>query len=244
MKQEIIRTYRKALERRYQIENLRRFPDLHLLIKEDVDMLRLFFIEYIYPIPAQRERRDEALDALLGILKSKRKLWPLFTTTLRSVVGVMGKDFLSITNAAFHTVESYKKSVDFENLLFKEAQKEKLFADNINEAILKNLVYNLPTKKVIQFQKEIFTLFSTLSNSHLLQKMISIMKICEEAIQKKQNLYTKKEIEGISHGLMMLSSAYELFCQLSPEKVNTILKGIRLVEEDWYQKCQPSVART
>lgn len=238
----LVHAYRIELSKRYQKENAQRFPAFANFFtekREETKLLTQFFLEYVYPPFSQRMKRDEALEAMLRMLKSPPKLWPLRSIALPSVRR-LGWNLGSVLKAAFHSIEVYVRSLGLEKLMVKEAQR--LFPDPAiitqnGSLSMRKIMAALPSQKVLHFQKEIFNLFSTLANSSLLEKIIESMHNSQNIMEKHPRIYSEKERAGLDHGIRMLEAAYVLFCKLDAKEVELVLQAIRLIEKDWYESC-------
>ena len=244
LQEALINAYRTELKKRYQHEsNVQRFPLLVRFSKEkreSIELLSQFFLEYLYPPFSQRIQRDMALNALVGILKSPSKLWPLSVMSLGSLIGRFAWDLGAAFKAGFRSIEVYLKSLDLEKLMIQEAQKLSMDSTSVakNEsASMKKIMAHLNPKKVLRFQKDIFAFFAVLANHTLLIKVIETMRISQGLMEKHPLIYSEQEKAGLGYGLKMLENGYQIFCELAKEEVELILGGIRLIEEDWYAKC-------
>ena len=235
----LINAYRRELKKRYQRENIERFPALANFSKDKTEPLAQFFLEYVYPPFSQRIQRDQALSALVGVLKSPSKLWPLRGMALRSI-GRLAWDLGTAFKVAFRSIEVYLKSLDLEKLMLEEAQKLWVGPMEIvknEKACIEKIMTRLAPPKVTRFQKDIFTLFRLLANSILLAKVIETMRTSQSIMGKNPHIYSEKEKAGLGYGLKMLEAGRRLFCKLDAKEVKLVLHAIRLVEEDWYKGC-------
>lgn len=240
LKAAVIEAYRGELSRRYSEANVRRFPELETIPVEVIGRLRDFFLQYIYPTPESRGMRDSSFDEMGNVLKSPRKLWPLFGTAVSSLWKLGGHIGAAI-QAGLRTLEAYIESKRLERAMIEIALKENVAPEDFRKPeTVAHTVRMIPKKKVVRFQKDMLLLFESLANVELLESSLGILKDSRKIMAGRPQTYNERELAGLDFGLELLTGGYELFRSLSPEEVRVVLRGIDLIEKDWYQNIYDS----
>lgn len=232
--QALIQSYRQALKNRYTPVYVHRFKELSGLSPAKLEALYHYCSEYFYPDIANRTQRDRALEALGHILKSPHRLWHFMGVILHAF-GKLGWQLAPALKIAFQTLETYLGSQELEKLMLERARKQKRKPKDLEkQEILEALVAKLPQKRVIRFQKKLLTLFRFLAQEQLIKEIISLLNKAQSVMKEKK--YSCFEQEGLGYGIKMLEAGYALFRQLSATEVPLVIKGIELIENDWYTK--------
>lgn len=235
LKAAVIEAYRGELRQRYSETNVRRFAELHAISAETITALREFFLRYIYPPHESRGARDSSFDEMGRVLKSPRKLLPLFGTALTSIWKLGGRIGQAI-QAGLRTLEAYIESKRLENAMIEIALNEDVAPEKFSEReTVSRIVRGISPKKVRRFQKDMLLLFESLANVKLLENSLEIMRDSREVMVSRPEVYTPTELSGLDFGLELLGAGYELFRALSAPEVAAVLAGIELIEADWYQ---------
>jgi hypothetical protein len=229
-----VEAYRRELRKRYSSENVRRFARLQTLRAESVDELRDFFLRYIYPPVAGRGTRDSSFDELGNMLKSPRKLWPLFGTALSSIWKLGGRLGAAV-QAGFRTLETYVESKRLENIMIEMAQREGLkLEDFTRDEAIPYVVRRIPAKLVRRFQRDMVLLFESLADVKLLESTLEIMRESRQIMLAHPRIYSAGELAGIGYGLELLEAGYHLFRSLNETEVRLVTSGIEIIERDWF----------
>ena len=169
------------------------------------------------------------------VLKSPRKLLPLFGTALTSIWKLGGRIGQAI-QAGLRTLEAYIESKRLENAMIEIALNEDVAPEKFSEReTVSRIVRGISPKKVRRFQKDMLLLFESLANVKLLENSLEIMRDSREVMVSRPEVYTPTELSGLDFGLELLGAGYELFRALSAPEVAAVLAGIELIEADWYQ---------
>ena len=234
LKSAVVAAYREELRQRYSVQNVRRFDNLSGLREETVDELREFFLQYIYPPYDSRGMRDNSFDEMGNVLKSPRKLAPLFGTALSSIWKLGGRIGAAI-QAGFRTLEAYIESKALEKTMLDVASRRGLNPEDFqSHQTVAEVVREIPEKKVKRFQKDMVLLFESLANVKLLESSLEIMQDSRKIMAERPGTYTPNELAGLDFGLELLRAGYHLFRALSQAEVRLVLDGIAAIEADWY----------
>ncbi len=232
----VIEAYRGELKHRYSSENVRRFSQFEHLDQKLIDDIRNFFLEYIYPPYAKRGARDNSFEEMGNVLKSPRKLLPLFGTALTSV-WKLGGHLGQAMKAGFRTLETYIESKRLEEQMIQLAQERGLEAEHVaDRESITTLVRGIPEKKVRRFQKDMVRLFESLANVELLERTLEIMADSRKIMEERPDVYTDSERAGLGYGYELLEGGFELFREMNDQEVEAVLSGVEVVEKDWYKQ--------
>lgn len=242
LKHAIIDVYREQLRLRYLPENCRRFKELKAISDAKLDALRDYFLECIYPSSEERDRLDEAFDRMGDIIKSPARLMPLMTIALRSV-WKLGRMFPSAVAAGRNTLQAYLETRRIEGKLMDYAQRNRLKPEDVggHDAIAQ-MVADLPEEEMLKFRGEILTLFHHLSNVRLIEATVEIMDNSKALMEARPDLYHDEELAGMTLGHDILSRGLQLFQSLKASEFPIIIRGIEVVEIDWYDRMKTEAA--
>ncbi len=232
----LILAYRKSLQKRYARENLNRFQEFTSIDQATVDKLTSYFLELLYPELEERKKLDQAFDALASFVHSPEKMWGLLGS-VGTIIFKFGKQFFSAAKAGVSALKSYVTAHKFEAILYEHAKELIQEGKNIEEEIYFNrLIASIPKKDADDFRHQIVSLFATLSKKDLLEKILEVMDYVISKMKSKKDTYTETDIEGISLGKGIIIRGKDVFTELSPEKIQLILKGIDTIEKDFYER--------
>lgn len=236
LKHAVLRFYREELCARYQLENVRRFEEFKGVSDAQIVALRDFFMERIYPEPQERDQLDAAFDQLGHMLRSPMRMQPLVGAALTSLWR-MGHRLPSAIGAGRATIDAYLKTRLLESEMMAEAKrlkfKEKDFASRDR---MIRLIIAVPEVQVMQLIKDILALFHALTNTEMLQVAAQFMRECSKVMEKRTDLYTDDDREGVALGLGLLEQGLALFLSVKKEQFPAIIEGINQLELDWYQR--------
>jgi hypothetical protein len=227
---------------RYLPENCRRFKELKPISDAKLGALRDYFLECIYPSSENRDRLDDAFDRMGEIIHSPRRLMPLMTIALRSV-WKLGFMFPSAVGAGRNTLGAYLETRKIEGKLMEYARKNKLGPVDVgNYDVMVKMVANLPDDEMVTFRNEILKLFHHLSNVKLLEATVEIMDNSKALMESRPDLYHEKELAGFALGHEVLTRGLELFQSFKASEFPAIIRGIEVVEIDWYDRIKAEAA--
>jgi hypothetical protein len=238
----VIEFYRRELEARYQLENVRRFPEFNPISDARIERLREYFMQRIYPPPEQRKKLDDAFDHLNELLRSPHRLGPLVTTALRSLWR-LGHRLPAAVQAGRSTVDAYRETRKLEACLIENAVRMGLRPkDSSDRTKMLQLIAGVPEKDVLRLIRDIVNLFRSLSNVALLETTVDIMKQSKAVMERHPDLYTENERAGLQLGLDIVSGGLALFRDMKPEEFDGVLRGIEAVETDWFARVRAMAA--
>ena len=229
LSEEILETLRLTVNERYQFNNIKNMvPPDPFITKDNVDKLRNFFLNYIYPDRASRRALNNAFNNLDKHFKNPKHLLDLLGSGL-SVALKLGLSFPKALRVALHTLESFKVATQFEEILY-QAAKEKEIKTPVSVQDFDMLIKSLPRERVEAFIESSEELFRMLTQIDLLKKGIDIIEDLIEKMKKKPGIYDQTDIEGITTGHNVLKAGYELFKDLSEREKNVIVELVITVE--------------
>jgi hypothetical protein len=238
----VLNFYREELRRRYEIRNVRRFKPFDGVSDEQIAGLRDFFLDQIYPSPAKRQQLDDAFDRLGEMLRSPSRMRPLMGAALSSM-WKLGHRLPAAVSAGKSTIDAYSKTRQLEQLMIEEAERQFLEPDESkNQHRMHMLIRNVPEEVVVQLIEDILSLFHALSNVEMLKVAASFMEQCVKVMEKRPDLYSDEDRNGIAYGLRLLRGGIALFMDMPPEHFPKIIEGIKMVEMDWYESVRQDAA--
>ncbi len=232
----IIEAYRKSLVRRYSEENISRFPELSKFDRKIVDKLIVYFLELLYPPYETRKELDNAFHSLGSFVNSSAKFFGIMGNLGYAVIK-FGKLLLQGIQAGIAALKSYLAANKFESELYKNALPylEKGI-DISQEEIFNSLIGKIPEKEATAFRHQVIKLFEILANKKLLEKIQEIMLHVIEKMEQRPDIYSTSEIRGIQMGFNIIERGKVLFDELTQEQIQIVLKGIDVIEKDFYER--------
>lgn len=234
LKHAVIEFYREELRDRYQLDNVRRFSHFDPIPDAQVDTLREYFLEYIYPPPKIRDTIDDAFDHLGEVLRSPRRLRPLMGTAIGSMFK-FGTRLPAAISAGVSTLDAYMETRKLEKLLLQAARELGITKqDQGNRDRMICIMANVPEEDVRKLIHDVMQLFRALSNTKMLVTAVEFLGKCAELMKKRPELYTEHEVEGITLGRAVVKGGLDLFEDLGDEDLRNMVVGIEQIEMDWY----------
>ncbi|MBI1317598.1 MAG: hypothetical protein GC168_01435 [Candidatus Hydrogenedens sp.] len=234
LKHAVLAFYRSELQRRYQLKNVRRFDSFSDISDKQITELREFFMEQIYPEPAERDQLDLAFDRLSGMLRSPKRMQPLMGAALASLWRI-GHRLPAAISAGRSTIDAYVKTRLLESAMIAEAQRLELTGEELSDRNkMIRLIHAVPEKQVMTLIQDILNLFRALTNVEMLKVAAAFMRQCLEVLEQRRDLYSDEDREGIRLGLALLEQGLELFKDVDKPHFPKLINGIHQVELDWY----------
>ena len=231
LEEAVIEFYREEIRQRYLLDNLRRFEAFRGIPDGLLNDLREFFLASIYPPLPMRRQLDQALDNLRGLLRSPKQLAPLLRTALTSMLR-LGVQAPAAVAAGLGTVEALREAGKLEQIMLQAARDLDLDATD-RQAMLQAIV-NVPEETFVHLIHNLLDLFRALSNVKMLSATFRIMDRSMKVMDSKPDLYDEELRASLKLGLMVLRSGLDLFLRLQPEDFPRIIRGVEMVEMDWF----------
>lgn len=225
---ELINKYRDLVSDRYEYEKLEsQFVLDESVTKELTDKVKTYFLEYIYPTPEQRKILNIAFENLDKHIKNPTHLLKLLGDA-PAIIIKFGWQFPKAIKAGFQSLKSFKKASKFENDLVRIAEELKIKLP-ISYNDFEQIMANLSADELKEFISDFEGLFSSLTDSKLLQKTTEILKQLVKKMEAEKKFYSTEEIEAIKIGIGILENGYHLFDNMSKaekkEMVSLIMKA-------------------
>jgi hypothetical protein len=225
---EVIIGYRNVIYQRYQYHSLQekfRLPDS--INEEIITQLRDYYLNYIYPQFDKREELNHAFNSLDFFIKHPDKLLRLLIESLKLLVK-HGKHLPQILNTGLN---AFKVATRFEDKLVEKALINKL-EPPYDLSKIYTLIKLLPRKEIEKFIDGSKTLFETIHNRELVQKIKEILSHLVSKMKLNQQLYSFAEIRGLEIGLEIIMEGDKFFNQLTQEGQDLLVPLIIKIESD------------
>lgn len=229
--EEIIEGYRNSIYQRYQYQNIKSKYEIPESINEEtVNLLRDYFLNYIYPEYNKRAELNEAFKSLDNYIKHPQKL-------LRILLGASmlifkyGRHLPKILNAGLKAMKSFKTAAGFENNFVDEAIKNKIKAP-YDLSKIEILIKLLPRKEIEKFIDVSQSLFEILHDRILIEKIKEVIQYLILVMKKEEKIYSLSQIRGLEIGLEMLNEGDKLFNRLTKEDQHNLVYLIIEIEKD------------
>lgn len=238
----IIEFYRAELERRYQLDNVRRFDAFAEVSDHQIENLRDYFMQRIYPPMDKREELDFAIDHLGGVLRSPKRMRPLLGVAM-ATVWKMGHRLPAAVSAGLSTVDAYRESRKLENYLLSYAVKRKLTVpDTAHRENMVALIAGVPEKEVKRLIYDILNLFKALTNIEMLRTAVELMDLFIKTMRAKPTYFDTSDMDGVQLGRDLVQGGLHLFENIDPQDFPKIVAGIEQVELDWFARIHEEAA--
>lgn len=232
----VVSFYRSEIERRYQLDNIRRFDEFEHVTDDQARALRDYFLEHIYPPIDDRQRLDIALERLRDVLRSPKRMAPFMKVGLASV-WKLGANLPSAVKAGLSVLDAYHEARKLEDTMVDTAQRLGVTAaDASDRHRMLSIIVDVPEADVMRLVKDIIALFRVLSNTKLLETAVDFLGTCRGIMEKRPDLYDETDLRGITLGRQIVQGGLELFQKIDPAVFPVMIAGIERVEMDWYER--------
>jgi hypothetical protein len=219
--EDIIEGYRNTIYQRYQYQNIKDKYEIPESINEEtVNLLRNYFLNYIYPEFNKRAELNESFKSLDNYIKHPKKL--IFN---------YGIHLPKILNTALKVMKSYRAATGFENMLVDEAIKNIIEAP-YDPSKINTLIKLLPRKEIEKFIDTFQSLFEILHDRILIKKIKEILEYLILVMKNKERYYSVSQIKGLEIGLEMINIGDKLFNRLAKEDQRKLVYLITEIEKD------------
>ena len=234
MKYHLIEKYRAVVSKRYDYKIVaKKFELPESISKEVVDTLRNYFLESLYPEPAQREKLDTAFEELQNYVLHPGRIADLLGN-IGSAILRFGFQFPVAVKSGFVALEVHTAAKHFEHSLLSGAQQNKFIVPISDEQFYVCLA-SIPKPQLEKFINEVTELFHAFSNTDLLSKTISIMDDVLQRMYAKKNIYSQNEIEAIELGREIIRRGHDLFLHLDAQTKFDILELVKANEREFLE---------
>ena len=232
----VIDAYREQLRGRYVIENIRRFDAFKKVEDGKVTALRDFFLNHIYPPALHRDRLDAASDRVKHMLKSPRRMLPMLGLALGSM-RKFGASLPSAASTTRKTMEAFELTRALEGDMMAYCHEQGITPKQLEEgSIMPEVIAHIPKEVVDEFREDVIQLFGAMATATFLDAAIEIMESGIKVMESKPKVYDHDDLDGFRYGRELLIGCRDLHAQLEPEDTPRILKGIKALELDWYDR--------
>jgi hypothetical protein len=209
LKNELIILYRNSIHKRYDFEKVKKDPRLPKKFNKKMsnDLLN-FFLENLYTEPEKREHLDAAFARLESYTSNPSKIWGLLGN-LTSAIFRFGFHFPKAIKAGIKTLETHTAASRFEAELMKAAKKKK-FKSPITEDQFMQCLAAIPTKQLEDFVADLGALFLMITDTVLLEKIISILYDVHAEMKVQKKTYDKQDLAAIQLGIDVLTAGNAL----------------------------------
>ena len=231
LRKAIVLGYREVIRARYQYKNLKKKYRLPASFDERrVDLLRNYFLEYIYPPPEQRIRINKAFDSLDEYIRHPGKFLRLLMDSA-SLLFKYGRHLPKILSSGLKALSSFHAAIDFEQKLVLQAERlgwsPPFSIDQIND-----LLRALPREDLELFINNGQVLFETLQDRTLVKKILEIIDFLIHKMKQKPDVYSAVEIDGLELGKSIIARGDFLFHELDNKSQHQIFESIVEIERD------------
>ncbi len=234
MRYHLIEKYRGVVAKRYDYKTAAATFDLpESITKEVVDTLKKYFLESLYPEPAQREKLDSAFEELQNYVMHPGRISDLLGN-IGSAIMRFGFQFPVAVKSGLNAMEVHSSAKHFENSLFVGAQQNN-FTVPLTDDQFYVCLRSIPKPQLQKFIDEVSELFHAFSNTDLLSKTIAIMDDVLKRMYAKTDVYSKNEIEAIELGREIIRRGHDLFLHLDEQTKLDILELVKANENDFLE---------
>lgn len=227
----IISGYRQTINERYQYSNIQSKYELPASFTEErVQLFRNYFLDYIYPDVARRDELNDAFESLDSYIKQPEKLLRLLVNSGK-LIFKYGRHLPRILGAGLKALKSFRAASQFENRLAEEAISNDLHPP-FNQAKINQLIQLLSRRDLEEFIENSQSLFDTLHDRTLIQKIKEIVEYLITKMKQRPKLYSEVEIRGMEIGLEIVKQGDHLFDQLNKEEQELIFEFVIQMERD------------
>jgi len=229
--EDIIEGYRNTIYQRYQYQNIKDKYEIPESINEEtVNLLRDYFLNYIYPEFNKRAELNESFKSLDNYIKHPKKLLRILLDASHLIFNY-GRHLPKILNTGLKAMKSFRAAAGFENNLVDEAIKNKIEAP-YDLSKINTLINLLPRKEIEKFIDITQSLFEILHDRILIEKIKEIIQYLILVMKTKKESYSLSQIRGLEIGLEMINKGDKLFNRLAKEDQQNLVYLITEIEKD------------
>lgn len=237
LERRILNLLRDGLSERYEISQLRKYPEFDGISEDSLEALRLFALRHIYPDWEGRDFQIRVFKKTRALLASPSRLLSLTKAAWKSFLR-FGKQVPRAAQAGVQLLQTFEATRDLERQLFRHAKEL-----NLEERILKEGAAGLapalaalsPTEYKAYLQG-LAALGELLARPELLAVGESVLREMAKAMEKRPDLYDSDEREGAAYAVKVLAEGRQLFHSLPADQIATGIAAIPKVEMDWLQE--------
>ena len=227
LKYHLINKYRELIARRYD-DVIKNIDKTGINLGRDVAIeIKDFFLENVYPEPAQRQKLDRAFAELRNFTTQPQLIWGLLGS-LPMALFQFGSQLPHAIRAGMTSLQAYTSAIGFEDAMLTAAI-DKGYTEPLSDEQFFDCLRAIPHKSLDTFINEASVLFVVISDATLLSKTINIMKDVIARMKSKPHLYNNDQIEAIQMGLDLMEKGYEL---LEPYAEDTKQEIITFISEN------------
>lgn len=233
----LISAYRKNIRDKYSLDRIKAYPQFAEIREDAIERMVSYFLELLYPELKERIELDNAFASLKGFVQNPSKVFGLIGSLGLSLWRI-GKYLSKAFQSGIAALSSYLTAHEFENRLLVGA-KEKILngKDILLEENFKELLAIIPIAEAEKFRKDTVSLFRTLSNDELVDRIILILDSIIQKMKEKPSLYSSQDIKGIELGLSILTKGKKILLNLSKTEKVLVIDAINQIEKDYYESC-------
>ena len=231
MLKEVILGYRKIIHTRYAYKRIQKKYQLQENFQEEtISQIKNYLLDYLYPAPKEREKLDAAFKHLDDYIQQPSKLLRILLDSA-SLLFKYGRHLPQILKAGLKALRSFRKASHFEGQLVEKAI-ELEYKKDLKEKDINHLIRSLPRTEVEDFIESTRTLFETLHNRVLVQKILEIVQHLIEKMKKRPKIYAIEEVNALSVGMEIIKEGDLLFAQFDTEDQVRIIELVIKIERD------------
>ncbi len=235
IREAIITGYRNTIKARYQFDRLRNAYDLPPeFTAEKVDLLRDFFLTYMYPEYERRQELDAAFLSLDEHLKHPDQVLRILIDSGK-LIFIYGRHLPGVVRAGLKAVRSFRAATAFENHL-EEIARRKEAKPPFGEEQMRSFLAELSPREIDNFIQDNLALFDTLHDRKLVKKIIDIVEYLIRTMKKHPDTYGKEEIKGLEWGQEIIVRGDKLFNELSEKEQQTLFEWTQKIELEFVTK--------
>ncbi|MGB5378800.1 hypothetical protein [Muriicola sp.] len=227
----IIEGYRNSIHQRYQYQNIKdKYEIPESIDEETVNLLRNYWLSYIYPEYSRRKELNEAFQNLDNYIKHPKQLLSILLDASK-LIFKYGRHLPKILTSGLKAMKSFRIAANFENSFVEEAINNNIDGP-YDQSKINTLIKLLPRKEIEKFIGISQSLFEILHDKVLIEKIKGIIQYLILAMKKNENAFSSGQIKGLELGFELLNEGYKLFNQLAEEDQRKLVYLITEIEKD------------
>lgn len=228
---EIIIGYRQVVAERYNYGMLSQQYDIPPSFNElKTNQFKDYFLDYIYPDPQKRTELDVAFQNLDNYIKHPEKLLRILLDSGR-LLFKYGRHLPKILRAGIKALKSFRTATILENKLVENAISIPVDPP-FSPKEINTLLASLSAEEVRQFLENSQSLFQTLHDRKLVEKIIEIVDHLIAKMEGRPAVFGPEDIKALSIGRDIIKEGAQLFYQLPEKEQKAVLDLVVQIERD------------
>jgi hypothetical protein len=232
----VVDFYRGEMMLRYRTKHLRKFSEFDMLTEAKIAGMRAFFFGELYATGARRHEQDTAIESMMGLFLSPKRVAPLTPIALQSLRN-LGRNAPTAIASARRTLDLYDRARALEFQIVENARQYRVrVSDTKHRDTMLWLVQTIPERDVRQVIKDVTRLFEMTANLPMMHAGLQMLEAVQDVMVRKPEKFAQHEIDAVTYAAGIARLALAQVEDFSQREIDALVAGILAVETQWYEE--------